>query len=238
MTRTFKALSALLSYPTPELQAAGRELRDAIAGEGIVDRAHWRTLDRLIDDLAESDIYDLQERYLLLFDRSRSLSLHLFEHVHGESRDRGQAMIDLKELYAKSGLAISATELPDYLPMFLEFLATRPFAEARDLLGQTAHILDALSERLEKRGSPYAAVFGTLASIAPAADAEAEAALLPEEADVDPDDLAALDATWEDKPVSFGPAAASGCHDDLVARLRAAKRPAADGAARRGASHG
>ncbi len=238
MTRTFKALSALLSYPTPELQAAASDLQYAIAGEGIIDSVRCQALDRLIEDLAESDIYDLQERYLLLFDRSRSLSLHLFEHVHGESRDRGQAMIDLKELYAKSGLAISATELPDYLPMFLEFLSTRPFAEARDLLGQTAHILQALSERLERRGSPYAAVFASLACIAPAADAEAEAALLPEEADVDPDDLAALDRLWEDKPVSFGPEATSGCHDDLVARLRAAKRPAARGSERSGASHG
>jgi nitrate reductase delta subunit len=229
MTRTFKALSALLSYPTLELQAAARDLRDAIAGEGIIDSVRFQALDRLIDDLAESDVYDLQERYLLLFDRSRSLSLHLFEHVHGESRDRGQAMIDLKELYAKSGLMISATELPDYLPMFLEFLSTRPFTEARDLLGQTTHILDALSERLEKRGSPYAAVFASLASIAPASDTEAETALLPEEADVDPDDLAALDEAWEDKPVSFGREAASGCRDDLIARLRAAKRPATDG---------
>jgi nitrate reductase delta subunit len=238
MTRTFKVLSALLSYPTPDLQAAASDLRDVIAGEGIIDSVHRRALDRLIDELAGSDIYDLQERYLLLFDRSRSLSLHLFEHVHGESRDRGQAMIDLKELYAKSDLAISTTELPDYVPMFLEFLSTRPFAETLDLLGQTAHMLDALFERLEKRGSPYAAIFAALASIAPAADTDAEAAVLPEEADVDPDNLSALDAAWEDKPVSFGPEATSGCHDDLIARLRAAKRPAADGAARREASHG
>jgi nitrate reductase delta subunit len=134
-------------------------------------------------------------------------------------------MIDLKTLYEKSGLAISATELPDYLPMFLEYLATRPLAEARDLLGQTAHILEALAERLDKRGSAYAAVFHTLVALAPPADADATAALI-EDGD-DPDDLAALDEAWEDKPVSFGPEAASGCRDDLIARLRAAKRPAA-----------
>ena len=101
----------------------------------------------------------MQERYVELFDRTRSLSLHLFEHVHGESRDRGQAMIDLKSLYEKNGLFLGAAELPDYVPVFLEFLSTRPLTEARTLLGQTAHILTALAERLEKRRSPYAAVF-------------------------------------------------------------------------------
>lgn len=224
MTRTFKALSALLSYPTPELQRAGPELSAALAGERLVAGARRRAIDALIDELAEGDIYDLQERYLLLFDRTRSLSLHLFEHVHGESRDRGQAMIDLKALYEKGGLAIGATELPDYLPMFLEFLSTRPLDEARDLLGQTAHILEALAERLAKRGSAYAAVFEALAALAPAAEAGAAAALI-EEGD-DPNDLAALDEAWEDKPVSFGPGSATGCRDDLIARMRAAKRPA------------
>ena len=85
---------------------------------------------------------------MLLFDRTRSLSLHLFEHVHGESRDRGQAMIDLKALYEKNGLAISATELPDFLPLFLEYLSTRPLAEAAEMLGQTAHISRRVAERL------------------------------------------------------------------------------------------
>ncbi len=225
MTKTFKVLSALLGYPTPDLQQAALELLETLARERLVSSSRRRAASLLIDELAEGDIYDLQERYLLLFDRTRSLSLHLFEHVHGESRDRGQAMIDLKALYETAGLAISTTELPDYLPMFLEYLSTRPLDEARDLLGQTAHILDALGDRLKKRGSAYAAVFQALVALAPAADANAIAALI-EEGD-DPEDLAALDEAWEDKPVSFGPEAATGCRDDLIARLRAAKRPAA-----------
>jgi nitrate reductase delta subunit len=92
MSRSFKALSALLSYPTPELQAATSEIKAILATQALVPAALWRQLDRLIDDIANGDLYDLQERYILLFDRTRSLSLHLFEHVHGESRDRGQAM--------------------------------------------------------------------------------------------------------------------------------------------------
>ena len=127
MTRTFKVLSALLSYPTAQLQDGLRRSSTAlIDGEALLPAAVRRQLARLTGELANGDLYDLQERYVLLFDRTRSLSLHLFEHVHGESRDRGQAMIDLKSLYENGGLEIDAAELPDFLPLFLEFLSTQP----------------------------------------------------------------------------------------------------------------
>jgi nitrate reductase delta subunit len=226
MAKTLKVLSALLNYPTAELVQAIPELRDVVAGEGIVAGDGRRALDLLLDDIAAGDLYDLQERYVLLFDRTRSLSLHLFEHVHGESRDRGQAMIDLKALYESNGLAISATELPDFLPLFLEYLSTRPLAEAAETLGQTAHILSALAERLKKRGSPYQAVFRALLAIAASKPKDSEVADLLSEPDPDPTDLAALDAAWEDEPVTFGPSATS-CKDGVIARIRAARRPAA-----------
>src|SRR5690606_23116888 len=101
-------------------------------------------LNCLLDELATWDLYELQERYVLLFDRTRSLSLNLFEHVHGESRDRGQAMVDLKDLYERHGLTLASTELPDYLPLFVEFLSTISEVEARELLAETAHILEAI----------------------------------------------------------------------------------------------
>ena len=225
MTRTFKALSALLSYPTADLQAAASEIRDAIVHEHLLPARIVRQLDVLIGELAARDLYDLQERYVLLFDRTRSLSLHLFEHVHGESRDRGQAMIDLKTQYAQHGLAISAAELPDFLPLFLEYLSMLPVAEACDLLGQPAHILQGLAERLRQGKSPYEAVLRALTALANAKpDAAAVAAVL-DEPDQDPADLAALDAAWEDEPVTFGPGAASGCKDGLIARIRAGRRP-------------
>ena len=225
MARTFKVISALLSYPTVELQQAAGALRTALAAERLVIGPVARRLDALIENIATGDLLDLQERYVLLFDRTRSLSLHLFEHVHGESRDRGQAMIDLKDLYEKHGLAIGAAELPDFLPLFLEFLSTQPLDEARELLGQPAHILSALAERLRKRRSPYEAAFGALATLAAQpAKPDAVAGLL-DEPDHDPLDLAALDAAWEDAPVTFGPGT-SACKDGLVARIRAAKRPA------------
>ncbi len=223
--KTFRALSALLSYPTAELQAAADEIRDAIARERLVPARIMRQLDGLIGELKGNDLYDLQERYVLLFDRTRSLSLHLFEHVHGESRDRGQAMIDLKTRYEQHGLAISAAELPDFLPMFLEYLSVLPLVEACDLLAQPAHILQGLAERLRQRKSPYEAVFRALTALAAAKpDATAVAAVL-DEPDADPADLAALDAAWEDEPVTFGPGAASSCKDGLIARIRAGRRP-------------
>jgi nitrate reductase delta subunit len=226
MSKTFKALSALLTYPTAELQQAMDELRAALDTEGLLPPAIARRLDRLIDELAVGDLYDLQERYVLLFDRTRSLSLHLFEHVHGESRDRGQAMIDLKALYEKHGLAMGANELPDFLPLFLEFLSTRPFAEGRELLGQPAHILSALAERLRKRRSAYEVVFRALVALASAKPKGEEISALLAAPDPDAADLAALDAAWEDEPVSFGPGTGDGCKDGLIARIRAGRRPA------------
>jgi len=227
MAKTFKALSALLSYPTAELQQATAELAAALDADGLVT-GHGRTgLQRLIDDIAAGDLYDLQERYTLLFDRTRSLSLHLFEHVHGESRDRGQAMIDLKAMYEQSGLDISASELPDFVPLFLEYLSTLPVNEACATLGQPAHILAALAERLRKRNSPYEAVFRALGLLAAAKPRPEDVAVLMQEPDPDPLDLKALDAAWEDEPVTFGPGA-NACKDGLVARLRAARRPAED----------
>lgn len=227
MAVTFKILSALLSYPTLELQEASVELLDKLCDDALLSSTATQGLERLVDEIASGDIFDLQERYVLLFDRTRSLSLHLFEHVHGESRDRGQAMIDLAGIYAKNGLAISATELPDFLPLFLEFLSTRPVAEARALIGETAHIIVALGERLTKRGSAYASIFTALTEVALAAAQDALTQALRDEPDVDPDDLAALDAAWQDEPVTFGPEALGSCKEGLIARIRAGSRPAA-----------
>jgi nitrate reductase molybdenum cofactor assembly chaperone NarJ/NarW len=225
MVATLKVLSALLTYPSEELKRAVPELRGTVADEGIVTSDARHALNLLLDEIAVGDIYELQERYVFLFDRTRSLSLHLFEHVHGESRDRGQAMIDLKTQYEANGMFVSATELPDFLPLFLEYLSTRPLAEAAEMLGQAAHILSALAERLGKRGSAYEAVFRALLAIAAARPRDEDIAELLKEADPDPDDFVALDAAWEDEPVTFGPVASS-CKDGLVARLRAARRPA------------
>jgi nitrate reductase molybdenum cofactor assembly chaperone NarJ/NarW len=226
MTRTFKVLSAILSYPTAQLQEAMPELRDAIAKEALLPAAVDRQLARLMAEIMTGDLYDLQEGYVLLFDRTRSLSLHLFEHVHGESRDRGQAMIDLKALYEKNGLEIEAAELPDFVPLFLEFLTTQPRALAYELLAQPAHIFAALAERLRKRGSVYEAAFRSLVALATTQPKVNDVSALLSEPDPDATDLTALDAAWEDAPVTFGPNATNGCKDGIIARIRAGLRVA------------
>ena len=224
MARTYRALAALIAYPTEALQAATAEIAAVLAEEGLVPAPRRAAIDGLLAELADRDIYDLQERYFALFDRSRTLSLHLFEHVHGESRDRGQAMADLIELYRGHGFEPTASELPDFLPLFLEFLSLLPGHEAQALLAEPAGILQTLADRLVTRKSAYAAVFQALATLA-----NAPAIDLPDTSAEDPDDLVALDAAWEEAAVHFGPGEQiDSCGTDrLRTRLRAAARDAA-----------
>jgi nitrate reductase molybdenum cofactor assembly chaperone NarJ/NarW len=221
MARTYRALAALISYPTEALQAASGEIAAVLDDEGLVPRPHRAAIDALLVELAQRDIYDLQERYFGLFDRSRALSLHLFEHVHGESRDRGQAMANLIELYRGHGLEPTASELPDFLPLFLEFISLLPNDEARALLAEPAGILRSLADRLAARNSAYAAVFQALATVANAPNVTTS-----DIAQDDPDDLTTLDAAWEEAAVHFGPGERiDGCGADrLRTRLRAATR--------------
>lgn len=226
MKQTLRALALLLSYPTAEMQQAAGELREALECEGALGEPELAGLRTLVAQLASEELYELQERYVLLFDRTRSLSLHLFEHVHGESRDRGQAMVDLQQLYAEHGMFLVAKELPDYLPVFLEFLSMLPGAQAGELLGQPLQIVRVLAERLARRESPYAAVFIALEHLATGTPDDEP--VRPEEAGDDPADFRALDRAWEDQPIGFGPGAASAptSHDAAIARIRVHPRGA------------
>lgn len=221
MDRTLKALSLILSYPTEELQRAMPEIAGVLIAEPGLTAAARRELSPLLEELELLDIYELQERYVMLFDRSRTLSLNLFEHVHGESRDRGGAMVSLIETYREGGFEPATSELPDHLPVLLEFLSTRPFGEAQDTLADAAHILEAISARLVRRESHYAAAFAALLQLADVkADQKAVAELL-EQPDMDPEDLEALDQVWEESEVLFGPDPNAGCPQvrDMLARM-------------------
>ena len=231
MDRTFKAISLVLSYPTRELQQAMPEIGAVLASDSRLTAAARRDMRPLVETLGSQDIYDLEEQYVLLFDRSRTLSLNLFEHVHGESRDRGGAMVSLVEMYREAGFDPVSSELPDHLPVLLEFLSTRPYAEGQDTLADAAHILEALSERLARRESPYAAVFAALLQLSGVkADKVAVAELL-EQPEDDPNDLEALDEIWEESEVRFGPDPNAGCPQvrDMLARM---DEPKSDTAAR------
>jgi nitrate reductase molybdenum cofactor assembly chaperone len=124
--KTLKVLSALLCYPQADMQAALDEMIEVLDQENVLPQREHRALLTLIDQIRRTDLIELQERYVRLFDRGRALSLHLFEHIHGQSRDRGQAMVNLLDVYRRHGFELDARELPDYIPLFLEYLAQRP----------------------------------------------------------------------------------------------------------------
>jgi nitrate reductase delta subunit len=165
-TISLRALARLLAYPSAELRDHLGMLRDALDAEHGLSYARLTELDRLIDELMGSDGLESEARYVELFDRGRATSLHLFEHVHGDSRDRGPAMIDLAQTYAQAGLYLAPGELPDYLPVALEFASTLPLAESRAFLAEMGHILNAIHAALVKRQSAYAAVTGALLELA------------------------------------------------------------------------
>ena len=207
-----RALGALLTYPRQELRAALPEIHDVLANSVLLDAGRRQHLERLIGELSEGDPLDLEQRYVSLFDTGRATCLWLFEHVHGESRDRGQAMVDLKGIYERAGFHLAANELPDYLPAVLEYLSYRELTEARDMLGDCAHILRKIGERLASRGSTYAAIFDALLVIAAQPGLELPPAGVSEAAS--PTSMLHIDDDWMEPPAfgpgSPGPAAQSG----------------------------
>jgi nitrate reductase delta subunit len=165
-TLTLRVLAKLLGYPDAELRKHLPELRDALASERALGYSRRAELDALVDNLAKASALDVEAGYVELFDRGRATSLHLFEHVHGDSRDRGPAMIDLVQTYEKAGLLLGPHELPDHLAVALEYASTQPPKEARAFLAEMAHILNAIFSALQQRQSPYASVLGALIELA------------------------------------------------------------------------
>lgn len=200
--RSYALLGRFLLYPDAAFRAALPQLVELIGTDALL-AGRRQLLQPLLDWLTAEESLELEERYVALFDRTPSLSLNLFEHVHGDSRERGQAMVALIELYRRQGLDVTAKELPDYLPLFLEFLSVLPPAEAQDLLLQAAPILERLRQRLIKRASPYGAIFDLLFALIDRQPAEIE-----EEGEAEGDSFAAIDRAWEEAAVTFGPAAA------------------------------
>lgn len=232
MKMTLRALALLLGYPSEEMKEHVGELRNALATEGALPDASSETLRPLLEAIETNDLLDLQAAYSELFDRSRSLSLHLFEHVHGDSRERGQAMIDLGQQYMESGFFLEASELPDFVPVFLEYASCLSARDAREMLGQPAHVFAALAERLDKREAPYGAVFHALVALSKVrVDADARALV---DENTPAVDAADIDAEWEEAPVSFnlGGAHEMGGPTGVVAKIRASNRPVNQEAAR------
>jgi len=159
---SLRVLARLLSYPDTQMRANLDDMRQALLSEKAIAPARLDELNALIRGLARGNALDIEADYVEVFDRGRATSLHLFEHVHGDSRDRGPAMIDLAQTYEKAGLFLGPDEMPDYLPVVLEFVSTQPPKEARDFLSEMAHIFNAIFNALQQRNSPYASVLGAL----------------------------------------------------------------------------
>jgi nitrate reductase delta subunit len=186
-------MAALLDYPHAEMRESLPEMREILHAESALYAARQAELDALIDSLASAETLEIEASYVELFDRSRHTSLHLFEHVHGDSRDRGPAMIDLAQTYEKAGLYLAPDELPDYLPAVLQFVSTQPPREASAFLGEMAHILNSLFSALQQRESRYASVLGALLELA---GEKAQAVKLAAEP--------SLDESWVEPPVFDG----------------------------------
>lgn len=188
---SLRVFARLLSYPDVALRAALTDMRVALHSENALPPERLAELDTFMVNLERAESLEAEAEYVELFDRGRATSLHLFEHVHGDSRDRGPAMIDLAQTYEKAGLYLKPEEMPDYLPVVLEFVSTQPPKEARAFLGEMTHIFNAIFNALQQRNSAYASVLGALLELA---GEKAHAVK------VTPDEP--LDASWEE-PVVF-----------------------------------
>ncbi len=165
-SKSLRVLARLLGYPDAELRADLADMRTALHEEKALAPQRLAELDALIDTLARKEALEIEAAYVELFDRGRATSLHLFEHVHGDSRDRGPAMIDLAQTYEKAGMYLAEGEMPDFLPVLLEFTSTQPPAQAREFLAEMAHIFNAIFAALQQRESVYASVLGALLELA------------------------------------------------------------------------
>ncbi|WPC65644.1 nitrate reductase molybdenum cofactor assembly chaperone [Rhodoferax ferrireducens] len=188
---TLRVLARLLSYPNAELKSDLADMQSAVHAEQALGKDRLAEIDALTKHLAHSDTLELEGEFVELFDRGHATSLHLFEHVHGDSRERGPAMIDLVQTYEKAGLFLGPDEMPDYLPVVLEFVSTQPPKEARAFLGEMAHIFNAIFNALQERQSAYASVLGALLELS--GEKASPVKVIPDEA---------LDAAWEE-PVVF-----------------------------------
>jgi len=166
MDKSLRVLAALLGYPDAQMRGYLPQMREILRDERAVSVPRLAELEVLMDGLQRAEPLEAEAAYVELFDRGRATSLHLFEHVHGDSRDRGPAMIDLGQTYEKAGLILAEGELPDYLPAVLEFVSTQPPREARAFLGEMAHIFNAIFGALQQRDSAYASVLGALLELA------------------------------------------------------------------------
>ena len=191
--KTFTLLGLLLTYPREPLQEAVGSFTELFESEDLLTKTQIESLQPLLNDYANEDLITLQEGYVNTFDRGRNHCLHLFEHIHGESRDRGVAMVDMMEMYATKGLNISSNELPDYLPVFLEYLSFCELEEAIELLADAIDVIATIGAHLEKSESIYTCIFNALENLPKIKVDKKKVALAVKNAQKDPETFDELD---------------------------------------------
>jgi len=208
--KTFKVLGLLMSYPKTEWVSHVNEFGPPLLEENFLPKKHLRAVLAFIEELKSADLFTVQEEYCSTFDRGRSHCLHLFEHIHGESRDRGQAMVNLSDAYEEKGFFIDEAELPDYIPLFLEFLSLCPRDEAVTLLGEPIDIMATIGTRLKKRDSSYAVLFDALVALSKVKPSKEKIQEVMAQEPED-DSLEAMDKEWEEAAAFDGQPDQAGC---------------------------
>ena len=199
MIKTYKILSLLLSYPNDELQKFLPQVDKDLKEESLLQENEITEIAKFCKRFNELDLTNWQGEYVQLFDYSRSVSLHIFEHIKGDSRDRGQAMVNLMEFYKEKGMHLTSKELPDYIPAFLEFLSTQSITKSSELLGETVNIMDKINEALNENENPYSSIFKAIISLsAKKPNKEITKEMIKNEKPLD------LDAEYEEEPVTLG----------------------------------
>lgn len=210
--RSLRVLSRALNYPTAELLVQTDALKEVLVEDGFLKKKSLKRMVAFLDELGSTELMQAQENYVEIFDRGRAHCLHLFEHVHGESRFRGQAMLDLSERYAEKGLHIGVGELPDYLPVFLEFISICKPDEGLETLSQAAPVIATIGEKLKRKKSGYQHVFGAIVELSGAKLSKAEIEKAADASLPNIQTLDDLDKEWQE-PEAFGGASdcATGC---------------------------
>ena len=171
MIKTYRILSSLLDYPGQELWENLGEVEPLVKAEGITETGPESPLGTFLSwARGFKSLREWQAEYSSLFDSNSAERLYLFDFVYGTNRDRGQAMEDLRESYAASGMDCSASELPDYVPLFLEFVSAQPTEEdAKRVLAEVGGVLRMMERRFIDRKRPYAPLITILRTLSGAA---------------------------------------------------------------------
>ena len=199
MLKTYRILSLLMTYPNEEIYNFLPQVNSSLKEENLLDTETIGGIEAFVDFFVSKPLTFWQEFYVQLFDYSRSVSLYLFEHVHGDSKDRGQAMVDLIDLYNENGLNINRPELPDYLPVFLEFLAMQTQSKAMDYLSEIIDIVGFIHKKLEDKDNPYKYLLSAIIQLSGRKPAEARI----EKMETEMPEIS-IDEAYEEEPVTFG----------------------------------